>query len=136
MIQRIQTIFLLFSLIASSLMFYTPILLVEGQAIDITDKAFQTLGILAGVIIFVTLITILLFKKRNLQIRLSIYNMILMLAFYGLFYYLYSSKLPEEADYSFKFAVVLPVISFILTFLAFRAIRRDEALIKSLDRLR
>jgi hypothetical protein len=40
------------------------------------------------------------------------------------------------ADYWFRMPVVFPVLAIILIYLAFRGIRKDEILIRSLDRIR
>ncbi|HBS88584.1 MAG: hypothetical protein A2W91_18260 [Bacteroidetes bacterium GWF2_38_335] len=136
MIQRIQTVYLLFSLIASVVMFIVPVIGLNSASFKITDEGFTSLGILTGAICAISFATIILFKKRTLQIRLCLYNMILFFFFYGLLYYILHSNEISISDVDFGFGVILPAICFILTFLAFRSIRRDDALIKSMDRLR
>lgn len=85
----------------------------------------------------ITFISIFMYKKRILQIRLNVFNLILQICSIGLlFYFLIQASKELNADYSTNVLIVLPLVSAILTFLAIRAIARDEALIKSLDRLR
>ena len=92
-----------------------------------------------GVIIsLLAFLIIFLFKNRILQIRLCVFNSILMLGFYGLFAFFYWSVKGqmESVSMSFKFALSFPLISLILNYLAIRNIGADEALVRSLDRLR
>jgi hypothetical protein len=111
MIQRIQTVFLLLSMIATVVMFFTPVITIEGLDVLITTGVFQVLGIMIAIILVISFATILLFKKRLLQVRLCIYNMILLVAFYGLLLYLLSSEIPENTNYSFKIAAIMPIVS-------------------------
>jgi hypothetical protein len=93
--------------------------------------------ILLIVIVILTLVTIFLYKRRMFQIRFSIAIIILLVGLQGLLYYyisVSSHMLGSKTAYSLIF--VFPIISAILTYLAIRGIAKDEALIRSLDRLR
>ncbi len=153
MVQRIQTLYLLIALILVGLMFFFPyaeILSGEGKLysfqfdglyyIESLEVYVQTIPsvILLAVIVLLNLVTIFLFKKRILQMRLAFINMILMLGFIGLVYFYvksFSSELQAEAV-SYKIYGIFPAVSAILNYLALRAIGRDEALIRSVDRIR
>jgi hypothetical protein len=96
---------------------------------------------LAVIVPIVALVSIFMFKKRILQMRLNSFNIVLMLfqiiAMVAYFFYFKSNAVAEEAlptHISLPFA--LPIINIILTYLAIRAIGKDEALVRSLDRLR
>lgn len=93
---------------------------------------------LAAVIALVALLTIFLFRKRILQIRLCVFNALLMLGFYALFgFFLWTVKGELGADgIQVKIASCFLVINLILDYLAIRNIGADEALVRSLDRLR
>ena len=70
--------------------------------------------------------------------RLSIVNMVLMIGFYllyGYYYWLICHHI-EKLMYSVTVGMAFPLISLILTIMAFRGIFKDEALVRSLDRLR
>ncbi len=154
MIQRIQTLFLLLSSVLIFLIFIFPLseLLVNENLIyifryrgiyEIADNSevlaipSMPLAILFGVILIIGLISIFLFKNRMLQMRLSIINIMLMLGSYGLaYYYLFIAFNELDADLHFSFVGTFPLISAILTYMAFRGIKKDEKLIKSLDRIR
>lgn len=153
MIQRIQTLYLLVAVILLGLMATLPI---AQYFSDVTETVYKLgfngirtedgtvagfsvlpYSILTGLCWLVALITIFLYKKRMLQIRLSIFNIVLLLGLQGLtFYYITAAKSELDAAYSFLLPFVFPVVAAILSFLAFRAISKDEALIRSLDRLR
>jgi hypothetical protein len=89
------------------------------------------------IINLITVISIFLFKKRMIQIRLSVFNAIMQLGSFGmLFFYLADISKKSGLDYSTGILVILPVVAAILSFLAMRSIAKDEALVRSVSRLR
>lgn len=86
----------------------------------------------AAVLAFVT---IFLFKRRMLQIRLTIFSTILLLGYYGTLV-AFVLMLKEGATFSPSWTVCLPAVGIILNWLAIRAIGKDEVLVKAYDRLR
>jgi hypothetical protein len=154
MIQRVQSIYLFLSMVFMSLIFFFPIakfISWENQAyflhfsgIYYSDPENHDLiiGIIPMAILLIAIpvlsfITIFLYKKRIFQIRLAIYNILLMLGSIGLMYFyirLGQGKLKAEVFYSFP--IVLPLVSAILTYLAYRGIKKDEELVRSYDRIR
>ncbi len=119
-----------------------------GAVIYSNDKAktifstwpVTTLICITGLISF---IAIFLYTSRLLQIRVCVFNALLFLGLAALTYYYFTAvrKQVTISDlnivrHTFKISIIFPVISFILTFLAFRAIRRDELLVRSYERLR
>ncbi len=151
MIQRIQSLFLLIVSICTLFVLFSPLLTytdkgLEYQLVSMGLKAseggivFQTLPltILAGIAFLLSVITIFIYKKRMIQIRLSVFSFVLQLGFYGLLYYMHY-QIGNTSGFEFKnfnIASVLPLINAILLFLAIRAIGKDEALVRSLDRIR
>ena len=93
---------------------------------------------MTAIIAIIALVTIFLYRKRILQIRLCVFNALLILGFYGFFAFLiYSLKGDMEgASVSVKIALSFPLVNLILDYLAIRNIGADEALVRSLDRLR
>lgn len=154
MIQRIQTIYLLvIALLTIAILFMPLAILQAGDQLFTFDVAgintmtaqpeliYPTWGLFAltAIIALISLVTIFLFKKRILQIRLCIFNSLLMLGFYGLFvFFLFNVKGQFSLDfsYSLKFALAFPLVNIILEYLAIRNIGADEALVRSLERLR
>ena len=149
MIQRIQTVYLLLVvglLIASMCL---PLgYFVDAEAITYTftpcgisvGESFQaSWGLLCILVLssIIALATIFLYKNRMLQIRMSIFNTILLIGFYLAFVAFYLViKGDLEATFRIHWALCLPLIAIILNYLAIRAIGRDEVLVKAADRLR
>jgi hypothetical protein len=150
MLQRIQTLFLLFAAAAMLVASVTPLavfmlngdkVLFEAMGIYLNGTLNDaTWGLLVVGIIssLLSLITVFLFKERMLQIRISIFNMVTMLGFYLYFgYILYQMYQVENLQFQkVGIAIIMPLIAIILTILAIRKIGADEALVRSLQRLR
>lgn len=153
MLQRIQTVYLLIIVALTVAVLFLPLAVVQsGDQLFTLDAAgistmaaqpeliYPTWGLFAltTAISLLALLTIFLFKKRILQIRLCVFNAILMLGFYGLFAFFCWDLAGQEETYTLnlKFALSFPLISLILDYLAIRNIGADEALVRSLDRLR
>ncbi len=89
------------------------------------------------VVAVIALITIFLYKNRGSQIKLTIFNMVLQVGFYVVIaIYMYTAYKYAETDFDFHLPIVFPLISLILSYLAFRAIVKDDLLVKSLGRVR
>jgi len=88
--------------------------------------------------ILLSLVAISQFKKRVLQIRLCVFNILLIVGFYAMLaWYYWILKGEFSADkFAFNWTVVLPAINIILIYLSIRAIGRDEALVRATERLR
>ena len=96
------------------------------------------LTLISAIIPFITLITIWLYKHRQLQIRLTVFNSLLMLGYYGMYaFYLYYFKEKYAADAVHPLLpAVFPLVCIVLNVLAIRGIAKDDALVKSYERLR
>lgn len=154
MLQRIQTVYLLIIVVLTIATLFLPLAVwhVEEVFYSFDASGLSTLGTpkseliyptwslfaLTTVIALIALITVFLYKRRILQIRLCVFNGLLMLGFYGLFAFLVwviKGQMPE-ASLSVKIGLCFPIINLILDYLAIRNIGADEALVRSLDRLR
>lgn len=149
MIQRIQTVYLLLvvGLLVTSI--FAPLgYFVDNNGIafkftplgvEMKDAFHYTWGML-GILILSTIIalaTIFLYKNRILQLRMTIFNSILLIGYYLVFLaFFFVLKEDLEAYYRINWALCLPLIAIILNYLAIRAIGRDEVLVKAADRLR
>ena len=155
MLQRIQTIYLLFIAILSGItLFFSVadlintkdnlIYLVDFNGINLIQPTGNVLVsttwlLSAFVAIFgiISLITLFSYKNRVKQIRLSVINMLFMLGYYVLLViYIWSASKRLNTEWHLHFVVILPFICLILNYLAIGAIGKDEALVKSLNRLR
>jgi len=150
MLQRVQTVFLLLAAAAMLIASVTPLALflhnadqavfeamgiyLNGQLNDSTWGLFA-IGAASSVL---ALFTVFLYKKRMLQIRFSIFNIVLMIGFYLYFGFIVYQLASVESLHFQKvgIGIIMPVIAIILTILAIRRIGADEALVRSLNRLR
>jgi len=147
MIQRIQTIFMLAAgmligslyvqkfadiIVNNELHVFNAFGILKGEELIFSGLP---LLILIGLIAVLHLVAIFLYKKRILQIRILVFTIILMLGLFGMFFYFTYASF-DDAKIAFKVAVVLPIASIILDWLAIRAIGKDEAMVRSLDRIR
>jgi len=155
MLQRFQTLYLLAIVVLSCITLFSPVAdlinksdsllyLVNYKGIYLlqpTGNTFQSsvwgLTAIAALVPVISLLTIFLYNKRILQIRLSIINMVLMAGYYALlFIYLWFAGQNLHAEWNLHLITAFPLINIVLNFLAIRAIGKDEALVKSLNRLR
>lgn len=152
MIQRIQTVYLLIVAALTAAMLFMPLAVIQaGDTIFTLDASGLSTGTpvelvtpmwalmaIASIITLIAFVAIFLYKKRILQIRLCIFNSLLLIGFYCLLaYYVWSG--PGQADlfhFSPRIALGFPLVSLILNYLAIRNIGADEALVRSLERLR
>ena len=137
MIQRIQTIYLLLTfLVTGVLLFFVPLWTTnDGKAFYFMQDQFYT--ILLGLSTMLTIISIISYKKRQNQFVMSRLNIILNLILLGLFVYRSLNLSGEAATVSEKgIGMFLPIVAIVLLVLANKAIKKDEDLVKSVDRLR
>lgn len=132
MIQRIQTLFLMiaFGLIIS--LFYNK-LCYAPQMEPITYAQFTPFLILTIISAIVCFFTIFVFKHRILQIRMCIFNILVLLGYQAWIGYAFFTREPGVA---FSISAVFPVVCAILTFTAMRYIARDEAMVRAASSIR
>lgn len=161
MIQRIQTVYLLLVAILGILTLCFPIMGICSPDVGLSkiyalgslwctcmgvgaiwSKLF---GVVALLIPLLALFTIFMFKKRTLQIKLSIAIVLLILMFYlfSILFLTISYRHISEIPHLYgSFSLNLPLafffnaIGLVLSILAIVAIRRDESMVRSLDRIR
>lgn len=131
MLQRIQTLFLLASTTLLSVLFFAVMAKSPAETVKYNDIfALLFFNVITSLISF---ISIFLYRKRMIQIRFSIFNMIILVAYQSWIVYLFLNR-PEGT--AFSTTAVFPAVAAILTWLAFRYIARDEAMVRSVNRLR
>ena len=153
MIQRIQTVYLLIIAALTTVTLFLPLAIVR---LDNTFYSFDASGlntltppselvyptwalmVLTTVIALIAFITIFLYKNRMLQIRLCVFNAILLIGFYGLFaFFLWKiTEMSDNFSLNVRVALPFPLICLIVDYLAIRSIGADEMLVRSLNRLR
>lgn len=136
MLQRIQTIYLFIaSLISGVLIFFVSLWRNEAGDPAFVEDVILALALFLGSA-FISLITIFLFKNRKLQFVLGRANILLNFILLGVFVY-WTLTVPGEMQISEKgIGMFLPVLSIVFLVLANKAIKKDEDLVKSVDRLR
>jgi len=99
------------------------------------------LAVLLGVSAVLTIYAVARFKDRKIQIRLLRWNVlavILSLCVFAVLHYLVIRDLQQNGELSMHYGwiVALPLVTLVLLWLALKAIRKDEDLVRSVDRLR
>ena len=154
MIQRIQTLYLLLVVVLTGLALWLPLADFTVGADTCTLTAFGLkdaagitllptvyLGVVLAATCLLPLVTIFLFRRRLLQIRLCVVEMVLLLGslvMEGVYYFL-SWRVFSDLTFhtqGFKPAIVLPLVCLLFAYLAARAIFRDELLVRAADRIR
>lgn len=147
MLQRIQTVYLLISAILLSMLYRFPLADISaGSEIFLfningifkgSEKLIDGLPLISflSLIILLHVYVIFSYKKRIRQMRVLGFTIILLIGLFGLFFYFAYAGF-DGATTSFKIPVSFPLIAAILDYLAIRNIGKDEALIRSVDRLR
>ena len=136
MLQRIQTVYLVISAsIMGALCIWFPTIISEKGLILISNDEPVILGLIFGSILF-AFFSIFSYKKRKSQFVINRLNIILNFFLLGVFVYR-SLTLSGETLVSEKgIGLFLPIISIVFLVMANKAIKKDEDLVKSVDRLR
>ncbi|CAM3447827.1 DUF4293 domain-containing protein [Aequorivita lipolytica] len=136
MIQRIQTIYLIVSaLVMGALFMWFPVVLGADGSV-IMDRNEPLLFGLIFVSIALAILSILNFKKRQTQFVINRLNIISNFVLLGVFVYRLLTLSGETIVSEKGIGVLFPIISIVFLVLANKAIKRDEDLVKSVDRLR
>ena len=149
MIQRIQSVYLLAVTILMIVCMCSPVGSVIANTQEISElsnlaitfpdgtKDFAPWALFAILLIVALLSfgTIFLFKKRMLQIRLTIFSSVMLIGYY-LTLVATIFMLADETSYTPSWSICLPFVGIVLNWLAIRGIGADEALVKAYDRLR
>lgn len=135
--QRIQTLYLAISLaLLIALMTGTAITLNGAEGIvkirysELSSPYFMILLVILGI---VTLLALLTFKSRILQLRLSVLGGIAAIGTQAWLAYMYFTA-PDEMV--FRFSAIFPLICAILDFLAARGAFMDQMMVESAYRIR
>jgi FtsH-binding integral membrane protein len=155
MLQRIQSIYLLFASLVLFALFAFPLahnIYVDGKEVNVMvtgvyqnvngqpqhTETFTALTVITGIAALIPLVVIFLFKNRKQQIALC-YASILLLIGYSFWMAQTVKKVvgPIKLEYrNMGIGLFLTSLSIILIIFAVKAIQRDEKLVKSADRLR
>ena len=136
MLQRIQTIYLFIAAGISAGLIFVFDLWINNEGVSFFAKdEILYLALFCGSALL-SLIAIFMFKNRKSQFVMGRLNIILNFILLGLFVYR-SLNLSGETTVSEKgIGILLPIFSIVFLVLANKAIKKDEELVKSVDRLR
>jgi sugar phosphate permease len=134
--QRIQTVYLALVALANGVLAAWLPLFKENT--DQWVMAFERLEVLVPVVLISlgALFCIFLYKKRQNQFVLNRLLMILNLFLLGFFVYRSLILSGETAVSEKGIGMLIPIFSIVFLVLANRSIKKDEDLVKSVDRLR
>lgn len=149
MIQRKQSLFLLVAMLLIIFVLFVPFIQTEYVKFDsfsITNLKIEDaksislypIGVFIILISSLHLLTLFLFKNRRLQMRFTIFCLLLSVGFYGLLLF-YHFQLKDEYGIDFfmyNYSLVTPLLAAVFDFLAFKGIQKDELLIRASNRLR
>ena len=152
MIQRIQSLYLLAVAALMVTAVLTPLAyfvagaeeyLLYAFALKGGETSYSTIymGVVVALAAIIPFVAIFCYKNRMLQIRLCAVELVLLVGsviFMAIYYYL-GSRMFSQLEFNtqgFRIAIIFPVVSLILDYLAIRAIFHDEMLVRSLDRIR
>ncbi|MCH2197921.1 MAG: DUF4293 domain-containing protein [Flavobacteriales bacterium] len=156
MLQRIQTVYLLLAVISLVVVFFVDIAhFADAAGIESELSLYKITngngeigkveyGMLPVALIAVTaailFATILQYRNRNVQSKIiRMCYVLLLLCVVAIWYFTdqnYWSLEIAEPQFSYSIGFFMPFVAFAFTFLASRGIRKDEQLVKSLDRIR
>jgi len=126
MIQRIQSVYLFFVFCLMAAIVFFPIY---------SNLHWLVSGI-TGIVALLAIVAIFLYKNRGMQIRISYIMLLLLISIYCFSFVDWQYWSITNFYQHARFTFVFPFIAIILLFLAIRAIKKDEKLVRSLDRLR
>ncbi len=136
MIQRIQTVFLIIVALLSGVL---PLLLplwIDGDGAVIYAQNILSIRIAFYVAAALAVLSIIWYKNRQHQFVINRLNLLLHLSLLGFFLYRSLSVSGATKIAEKDIGLLIPVFSIVFLVLANRAIKKDEALVKSVDRLR
>ena len=160
MIQRIQSVFLLLVIASLITFLFIPLwvksdvqsgeahemhaLFYKGTTGEVVNPQlvympYMIVGILAVAAITIAIIQLFKFKDRVLQMKIGVLNsffIVSTLGSAGFFWYTLGRELLPQQPISLGFGLVLPAFAMIFNRIALRFIKKDEDLVRSVDRIR
>jgi hypothetical protein len=152
MIQRIQSLWLFLAAVALIAVWFLPVgkfvmphglfectafKMTQAGDVPILNLPVKLIGILSGLAALFSVLAILHFKKRDRQLRWAwvafTSKAILAAGLVSLFLYF---KYALNSWVGYGPAVLMPFLGMIFDFMAIKGIKKDDALVKSLDRIR
>lgn len=148
--QRIQTVYLGIGIILALTGLFTAVITVETSAgiIEVSPLLFDAQGagfggwpllILWGGYVLLTAGALFNFKNRRQQMRLvrfSYFMLFLIVITELALIYVWRAGTHGDAAVSYGGHLIMPFAAFLFSFMAYKRIKKDDDLVKSVDRLR
>lgn len=153
--QRIQTLFFLLAIASNLIPFFLDLAYFPTNEGDLSfgmygledselhnSSTSYWLAILCTISMIISLLALLQFKRRAMQIKLSQFNLLIQIGFIMALFFAVEQSLNElsvvqevgVAD--FKLGSYFTLLPLVFLFLAIRSIKKDEALVRAADRIR
>jgi|SRR5690554_982814 len=158
MIQRVQTIYLLLATLAGAMTFFLSyanlyadgakvaeyamfgVFNVQSESVEMTSPYPLPVWILGALAVIVPFVAILLYKNRLKQLRIVRLATLVNLGYVVYLFFaidaINEQLFENDLEVLHHAGFYMPVIAIVFCFLAVRGIKKDEALVKSLDRIR
>ncbi len=144
MIQRIQSIWLLLAALCGAGAIFFPFALQATspkytEVVDLTPLTpLQHIPSLLTVAAFIILCVVAIFsyKNRKAQLRFCLIAAIAALVTFVLEFFKVRQSLQDGINTFYRFGIVMAPVALLFIAMAMQGIRKDEKLVKSLDRLR
>lgn len=114
---------------------------VEPEGLAETWDQYIAAGLL-GFLMFMAILVVTLFEKRKVQMRLiRLLQVVVILILAAQYWTVYQTNqtlklMQHDTVVSYGLGLVLPIISFLLLSMAYNGVKKDEELVKSVDRIR
>ena len=128
MIQRIQSVFMLFTILSLGMIMYKVPVLANGEELMMLSD-FMWAQISAFITIFLVMYSILQFKNRTKQLLLNQFSKLSLSISFFIIFIKKGEMLPAKGLFLF-------ILPYVLLIIANRFIKKDEKLVKSADRIR
>jgi hypothetical protein len=142
MIQRIQSLLLLFVAVSGVLLFFLPLFsfsMTNNENGVMTEFMVTDNIVLASITILITIIamiTIFLYSNRPLQIKLCGLKMLLLTILVVAIFYVEGKLNEGDVNVKYNSGIYLILGDLVFLWISIRLIKKDEDLVRSADRLR
>lgn len=137
MIQRIQSIYLLLAAIFPVFTLFVPLVSTQANSAQNALWPVWSYHILSLLTIVLALVSLCCYKNRKTQIRWANTAIVSNLAWYAVFALItYHNVWQYELPYNMYIGLLFPLLSIATLYLAKKAIKHDEELVRAADRIR
>lgn len=146
MIQRLQSVYLLLAIIFSIALFFVPIASVQylGQAYfiqliengNLLTSNFIPLFVLFDIVLLLLIVQLFSYKNRKKQLLIGKVCIVLLIGFYVITASYFVFQQFNVETFKVSYGIFIPVINIFLLILTNRRIKKDEELVRSIDRIR